>query len=102
MTSTVGPVLRMGEEVDHVLAAILDDNPGKSITVVDRGAYVRIEAQDRLTLTQVTLRRHLGESYEIRSLGSIMSSFRGRVVTTSDSITWEKPLVPAAGPRGTP
>jgi toluene monooxygenase system protein D len=89
MTNLVGPVLRMGEEIEPVLAAIADDNPGRAVAVIDRGAYVRIEAADRITLTEATLRRHLGPDYEIRSFGAIMSSFRGKVVTTSDSITWE-------------
>jgi toluene monooxygenase system protein D len=102
MTSVVGPVLRMGEEVEHVVAAIVDDNPGQAIRIVDRGAYVRIEAEDRLTVTQPTLRRHLGEDYEIRSFGAIMSAFRGQVVTTSDSITWTNASRDAAGGRRTP
>jgi toluene monooxygenase system protein D len=90
VNNVVGPVLRMGEEVEQVLAAIEDDNPGAEITVVDRGAYVRIEGQGRITVTQETLRRYLGADYDIRSLGAIMSAFRGRVITTSDSITWER------------
>lgn len=99
MTSIVGPVLRMGEEVDHVLAAIRDDNPGRAITVVDSGAYVRVEAEDSLTLTQATLRRYLGANYEIRSLEALMSSFRGQVITTSDSFTWKSVTRPAAPAR---
>ncbi len=98
--TVVGPVLRMGDEVEQVLAAILDDNPGRTITVVDRGAYVRVEGEHRITVTQETLRRHLGADYEIRSFGAIMSAFRGRVVTTSDSITWEQASLsgPTKGP----
>jgi toluene monooxygenase system protein D len=102
MTNKVGPILRMGAEVDLVLAAILEDNPERSITVVDRGAYVRIEAEDHLIVSQATLRRHLGESYEIRSLETIMSSFQGRIVTTSDAVIWENVTRPAAAPRRAP
>jgi toluene monooxygenase system protein D len=79
----------MGEEVEPILAAIEDDNPGREIGVVDRGAYVRVEGVGRIVLTQETLRRHLGPDYEIRAFGAVMSAFRGRIVTTSDSITWE-------------
>lgn len=89
MNPVVGPVLRMGQEIDLVLAAIEEDNPGQPLTVVDRGAYVRVEGEGRVTVTQETLRRHLGNDYEIRSFGAIMTSFRGRVINTSDSITWE-------------
>jgi toluene monooxygenase system protein D len=89
--NVVGPVLRMGDEVESVVAAIEDDNPGREITVVDRGAYIRVEGEGPITVTQETLRRFLGADYEIRSFGAIMSAFSGRVVTTSESITWQIP-----------
>jgi toluene monooxygenase system protein D len=80
----------MGDEVEQVIAAIEDDNPDADIEVLDRGAYVRIQAEDRLVVTQESLRRYLGGDYEIRSLETIMSAFNGRAITGSDSITWEK------------
>ena len=89
MKNLVGPVLRMGDEIESILAAIEDDNPGRQITVVDRGAYIRVEGEAPITVTQETLRRFLGADYEIRSFGAIMSAFSGRVVTTSESITWQ-------------
>jgi toluene monooxygenase system protein D len=89
MNHPVGPVLRMGDEVDQVIAAIEDDNPGTDIAVIDRGAYVRVQGEDQITVTQDTLRRYLGADYEIRSFGGIMSAFSGRVITTSDTITWQ-------------
>lgn len=89
MKNLVGPVLRMGDEVEKIIAAIEDDNPGTEITVIDRGAYVRVQAEYQITVTQATLRRYLGANYEIRSFGAIMSAFSGQVITTSDSITWQ-------------
>ena len=89
MKNPVGPVLRMGDEVDQVIAAIEDDNPDTDIEVIDRGAYVRVQGEDQITVTQDTLRRYLGADYEIRSFGGIMSAFSGRVVTTSDTFTWQ-------------
>ena len=89
MKNPVGPVLRMGDEVEQVIAAIEDDNPGTDIEVIDRGAYVRVQGQDQITVTQDTLRRYLGADYEIRSFGGIMSAFSGRVITTSETITWQ-------------
>ncbi|MET8249081.1 MmoB/DmpM family protein [Streptomyces sp. NPDC005202] len=89
MSQLVGPVLRMGDEVDQIIAAIEDDNPDQEIEVVDRGAYVRVRGAGRVTLTLDTLRRYLGPDFEIRSMETMMSSFVGRVITTSDSITWE-------------
>jgi toluene monooxygenase system protein D len=48
-----------------------------------------VQGQDQITVTQDTLRRYLGADYEIRSFGGIMSAFSGRVITTSDTITWQ-------------
>jgi len=89
MKNPVGPVLRMGDEVELIIAAIEDDNPGIDIEVIDRGAYVRVQAEDQITVTQQTLRRYLGADYEIRSFGGIMSAFNGKVINTSDAITWQ-------------
>lgn len=89
MRNLVGPVLRMGDDVEKIIAAIEDDNPSTEITVIDRGAYVRVQAENQITVTQATLRRYLGADYEIRSFGGIMSAFSGQVITTSDSITWQ-------------
>ena len=89
MKNPVGPILRMGDEVEQVIAAIEDDNPDADIEVVDRGAYVRIQGEDRITVTEQTLRRYLGADFEIASFGTMMSAFSGRAITSSDAITWE-------------
>lgn len=89
MKNPVGPVLRMGNDVELVIAAIEDDNPGTPIEVIDRGAYVRVQGEDRIVLTELTLRRYLGPDFQIRSLGEMMSAFSGRAITSSDSITWQ-------------
>ena len=89
MRNPVGPILRMGDEVEGVIAAIVEDNPQTEIEVIDRGSYVRIEGEDELRLTQETLQRHLRADFEIRSLETMMSAFKGRVVTSSDAITWK-------------
>jgi toluene monooxygenase system protein D len=97
MKHPVGPILRMGEEVEQVIAAIEDDNPDTEIEVIDRGAYVRIQGEERLVLTEATLQSYLGADYRIRSLENLMSSFAGRAITASDSITWERAGVSKAG-----
>ncbi|NKQ57686.1 monooxygenase [Amycolatopsis sp. K13G38] len=89
MKNPVGPVLRHGDEVDQIIAALEDDNPDTEIEVIDRGAYIRIQAEDRLELTEATLQEYLGADYRIRSLEVAMSSFAGRVRTGSDHIVWE-------------
>jgi toluene monooxygenase system protein D len=88
MDNAVGPILRMCDEVDLVAAAIEDDNPDRKIEVIDRGSYVRIHASDYLRVTAESLKRHLGDQFEIRSLEAMLSSFSGRIHTHSDSIEW--------------
>ncbi|MFJ2618301.1 MmoB/DmpM family protein [Glutamicibacter sp. NPDC087344] len=89
MKNPVGPVLRIGDEVDKIIEAIEEDNPDTEIEVIDRGAYIRVQAENKLVLTEATLQDYLGADYRIRSLEVVLSSFAGRVSTTSDSIMWE-------------
>jgi toluene monooxygenase system protein D len=90
MKNPVGPVLRMGDQIEDVIAAIRDDNPEQEIEVIDRGSYVRVQGDGRVRVTQETLRTYLGDDYEIRSFGTMMSSFVGRVINSSEEIVWEK------------
>ena len=83
MKNPVGPILRMGDEVEQVIAAIEDDNPDTDIEVIDRGAYVRVQGEDRITVTEQTLRRYLGADFEIASFGTMMSAFSGARPTCS-------------------
>lgn len=88
MRNPVGPVLYNNDDAELIIAAIEDDNPLAELEVIDRGGYVRVQAEDRLVLTEITLQSHLGADYRIRSLEAVLSSFAGRVSTQSDSITW--------------
>ena len=88
MRNPVGPVLRMGDEVERIIAAIEEHNPGTNIEIIDRGAYVRVQGEDEITVTQETLRKYLGTDYEIRSFERVMSAFSGKVFNSSDAITW--------------
>jgi toluene monooxygenase system protein D len=88
MRDAVGPVLRMGEEVELVIQAIRDDNPERELDVVDQGAYVRVQAEGRLRVTLATLRRYLGASFQMRQLEGMLSAFAGRIVTGSEEISW--------------
>lgn len=89
MKDAVGPTLRMGDHVEDVIAAIQDDNPGRDIEVIDRGSYVRIQTPTRMQLTLETLREYLGPDYELALFSSMMPSFAGRIVTSSDELVWE-------------
>jgi toluene monooxygenase system protein D len=89
VNNAVGPILRMGDDIEEVIAAIEDDNPDTEVEVIDRGSYVRVQGEGRLVLTEQALQRYLGKDYVIRSIQTMMPSFAGRIITSSDSITWE-------------
>jgi toluene monooxygenase system protein D len=88
MDSAVGPVLNICNEVDGVLSAIQDDNPGIEVEVIDRGGYLRVQAANSLTVTRESLQRHLGPQFELPSFEAMMSAFSGRIRTSPDQITW--------------
>lgn len=99
MDNPVGPILRMSDEVEPVIEAIRDDNPDREIEVIDRGAYVRIQADGYLLVTEESLQRHLGPEFRIRSLEAMLSAFAGRIQTSSDRIEWHlagRPHVPVS------
>jgi hypothetical protein len=84
----VGPVLRAGDLAESVARAIAEDNPGKRISILDRGDYVRIHTERKCRLTRQTLERHLGHPYELRLLEIEMPSFSGRLETGTDQYVW--------------
>jgi toluene monooxygenase system protein D len=89
----------MSDEVENVIDAIRDDNPDREIEVIDRGAYVRIQADDYLLVTEESLQRHLGTGFRIRSLEAMLTAFAGRIETKSDRIEWHlaaRPRVPVS------
>lgn len=95
MENPVGPILRMGDDVELVIDAIREDNPNTYIEVIDRGAYVRVQADNYLRITEATLQQHLGTGFQIRSLEQMLTAFAGRIQTASDQIEWHL----AASPR---
>ena len=102
MSKPVGPVLRMSDDVDAIVAAIVDDNPGQEVTVVDRGAYTRVSGDGELRVTRASIERHLGRDFEIRQLEGLMSAFAGRIEMTSEEVRWRlRSETPASGPLPT-
>lgn len=97
MNDAVGPILRMGDHVEDVIAAILDDNPGREIETIDRGSYVRVQAESYLRLTLETLRAYLGADFDLALFSSMMPSFAGRVVNATNEIVWESVKKPYLG-----
>ena len=88
MSKLVGPVLRMSDDVDAIVAAIVDDNPGQQVTVVDRGAYTRVSGDGELRVTRASIERHLGRDFSMRQLEGLMSAFAGRIEITSEEARW--------------
>ena len=88
MRKPVGPVLRMSDDADAVIAAIVDDNPGQEVTIVDRGAYTRVSGDGELRVTRESIERHLGRDFEMRQLEGLMSAFAGRIDMTSQEARW--------------
>jgi hypothetical protein len=86
----VGPVLRSGELADAVIEAIRIDNPGSEIDLVDRGAYIRVQTLGRCRLTRDSFAEALGRPAELNEIEPWLTSFAGRINTSSDEITWEE------------
>jgi len=102
MSKPVGPVLRMSGDVDAVVAAIVDDNPGQQVTVIDMGAYTRVSGDGELRVTRQSIERHLGRDFEMRQLEGLMSGFAGRIDMTSEEVRWRlKSATHAPGARPT-
>jgi toluene monooxygenase system protein D len=92
MTSSanlVGPVLRMVDEVDAVVRAIVEDNPDREIQLIDRGAYIRVQAERRLRVSRASIERQIGRPYQMRELEQILASFAGRIFISSDEVIWQ-------------
>lgn len=82
----VGPVLRCSEITDGVIEAAQEDNPGKTIRVDDKLAYVRIDTEGELILRRETLERTLGRPFRMAELEVNLGSFAGRIETTDDYV----------------
>ncbi len=95
MSKSVGPVLRMSDDLDAIIAAIVEDNPDKEISVVDRGAYTRVSGYGELRVTRASIERNLGRDFEMRQLEGLMSAFAGRIDMTSEEVWWR---LKTAGP----
>ncbi len=82
----VGPVLRTSDITEAVIEAAHDDNPGKTIRVDDKIAYVRIDTEGELILRRETLERTLGRPFRMAELEVNLGSFAGRIETSNDYV----------------
>jgi toluene monooxygenase system protein D len=89
----VGPVLTPGALTSAVLATLRELNP--EVTVVDRGAYLRVLVPRRCRLSREGVERRLGGPFRLPAdLEAIMPSFRGRFRASEDEAVWESEGAP--------
>jgi toluene monooxygenase system protein D len=90
----VGPVLRASSITAGVIEAAEEDNPGKTIRVDDKVAYVRIDCEGELILRRATLEQTLGRPFRMSELEVNLGSFAGRIETADDYVRfyYEKTL----------
>lgn len=87
MQSLVGPVLTASPLGVAVAKAILEQNP--NVTLIDRGAYLRLLVPGRCLLCTATVERILGNKFEIpASLEAVMPSFQGRIRWAEGEVEW--------------
>ncbi|MBV1952053.1 MAG: MmoB/DmpM family protein, partial [Cycloclasticus sp.] len=62
------------------------DNPDKEIKVDDKGAYVRISADQELILTRASMEEALGRPFEMRDIEVSLGSMAGQIEVTPEVI----------------
>ncbi len=84
--NNVGPVLRAGDIASAVAEAAEIDNPDKEITIDDKIAYVRIAAEEEMTLNRETIEECLGRPFRMQELEINLSSFAGNIEMDTDKV----------------
>jgi toluene monooxygenase system protein D len=83
-----GPVLEASASGRAVARAIRALNPAAQ--VLDRGAYLRVQAPGACRVTREEIERALGEPFHLPAdLEKVMPSFQGRLQVTRDEARWE-------------
>ncbi len=82
----VGPVLRSCELAHTVIEAIREDNPDRDIGVVDKRAYLRVQAEQDCIVRRATVERLLGRPFQMQEIEPLLSSFAGQIETTTDHV----------------
>lgn len=87
-TTAVGPVLLPSELGLAVLSAIQTQN--LDVKVQDRGAYLRVSAQERCVVTRQGIESALGRPVKLPGdLELCMPSFKGRLRVDAERAVWE-------------
>jgi hypothetical protein len=83
----VGPVFDAGATAEALIVAIREVNA--NVTVVDRGAYVRVLVPGRCVLTRAAAERALGAPFRFPAdLEIVMPSFRGALTIRPEEAVW--------------
>ena len=90
MSGRAGPVLHAGPVAEAVVAAIRALNA--DVSVLNRGAYLRVSAAGRCRVTREAIEREIGATFELpRDLEAVMSSFAGRLTVDEGEAVWTAP-----------
>jgi toluene monooxygenase system protein D len=88
LRQAVGPVLTAGPLAAAVIAALRAAN--EKVTVVDRGAYLRVLVPRRCRLDAALVAQTLAAPFTLPGdLEAIMPSFRGRLRIEAGEAIWE-------------
>lgn len=82
----VGPIMRQGELARAVAEAAEIDNPGRTVSVFDKVAYLRIQADDEIIIRRQTVEEMLGRPFRMRELEVDLSSFAGQIEISHDKV----------------
>ncbi len=84
--NNVGPIFNGGDVAQAAIEAAEWDNPEKDIKVDDKGAYVRISADQELILTRASMEEALGRPFEMRDIEISLGSMAGQIEVTPEKI----------------
>ena len=83
----VGPVLENSPQAQCVIKALHADNKG--LTILDRGAYLRVKMAERCVLKRATVEKICGFQFRLPSdLEKLMPSFKGRLTMDEEQAVW--------------
>jgi len=85
--SGVGPVLEANDVSRAIITAIREANA--DVSVLDRGAYLRVVVPGRCVVSREAIERALGRPFRLPGdLEMVMPSFKGAIEIGEDEVTW--------------
>jgi toluene monooxygenase system protein D len=87
MVRSVGPILSRSAATEAVIDAIRACT--REVTVVDRGAYVRVSADRECRVSRAAIEARLGVPFRLpQDLEPIMPSFSGKLTIDAEGAVW--------------